>query len=85
MNRLISWVGCDEAASVRIEVYSAARGLMHGSLDASVYACDEHAQDATDAIHAAGLTAYRSGAPLHKGDRGCGHEFRYPTTTGGDQ
>ncbi|MFY1656920.1 hypothetical protein [Micromonospora sp. WMMD1274] len=78
MNRRMVWAGCGQPAAIRIEVYSAANGLMHGSLDASVYCCTRHEPGATAAIHAAGLTPYRAGAPLHLA-RTCGFIHRYPT------
>ncbi|WP_174527641.1 hypothetical protein [Micromonospora maritima] len=78
MNRRMVWAGCGQLAEVRIEAYSAVGGLLHGSLDASVYCCARHEPGATAAIHAAGLTAYRAGAPLHL-SRTCGFVFRYPT------
>lgn len=76
------WVGCGKPATVRIEVYSPAGGLLHGSLDASVYTYGPHAEGATAAIHAVGLTPYRASAPLHI-DRRCGYIFRFPTAVPG--
>lgn len=51
--------GCGRAASARIEAYSPRDRLAHGSLDASVYACGDHAQAAVDALAAAGFSPYQ--------------------------
>ncbi|WP_320069742.1 hypothetical protein [Micromonospora sp. RTGN7] len=64
---------CDRPAAIRLEVYSPANGRLHGSLDAVVYACAEHAVEAVSAIEAAGLTAYRWSAPGVDINRGCGY------------
>lgn len=63
--------GCGRAASVRIEVYSPAGGRLHGSLAASVYACDEHGIEAVSALYAAGFTPHRApmSGPERCGDR----------------
>ncbi|MDZ5441748.1 hypothetical protein U2F26_03250 [Micromonospora sp. 4G57] len=77
---------CDEPATVRIEVYSAANGTLYGSLDGAVYTCDEHGIEVVSAVQAAGLTAYRvPGAP--DVDRTCGESYVYPTgaLAAGDQ
>lgn len=80
MKPRLTWVGCGEPATVRIEAYSPAGRSQYGSLDASAYACGQHADSASDAIRANGMTPYRSGVLTHKGDRGCGYIFRYSTT-----
>ncbi|MDG4792438.1 hypothetical protein [Micromonospora sp. WMMD1082] len=73
--------GCDQPATIRIEVYSAADGRLHGSLDAVVYACDRHGIEAVSATQAAGLTAHRDPDPTaaHAMGRTCGHVFVFPT------
>ncbi|MET7752579.1 hypothetical protein [Micromonospora sp. NPDC005367] len=81
MSRRMVWVGCGRPATTRVEVYSAADGLLHGSLDASVYTCPQHVQGATAAVTAAGFTPYRGSAPVHL-DRTCGYVFRFPTANG---
>lgn len=63
--------GCGRAASVRLEVYSPREGRLHGSLDASVYACDRHGIEFVSAIQAAGLTAYRVAGTV-AGPKRCG-------------
>lgn len=80
MSRRLVWVGCGKPATVRIEVYSPAGGLAHGSLDASAYTCEQHANPAASAVYATGLTPYRASAPMYM-DRTCGHIYRYPTAT----
>ncbi|MEU6204425.1 hypothetical protein ABZ814_12655 [Micromonospora musae] len=69
---------CDQPAAVRIEVYSPANGPQRGSLDASVYACNQHSADAETAIQAAQLTTHR--VPLAPDvNRQCGHVHVFPT------
>jgi hypothetical protein len=80
--RRFVWVGCGEPAAVRIEVYSTADGVTY-SLDASVYACNQHADNAAAAVLAAGLVPHRGTAPVIA-HRACGFVYRYPTA-GGEQ
>lgn len=69
---------CGDAATVRLEVYSANGGDLYGSLDASIYTCDMHGIPAVSACQAAGLTARR--VPLAPDiDRPCGHVHVFPT------
>jgi len=69
---------CGGPATVRLEIYSAANGDLHGSLDASAYVCDLHGIPAVSACQAAGLTARR--VPLAPDiNRPCGHVHVYPT------
>jgi hypothetical protein len=66
--------GCGQPATIRFEMYSLTpEAGTHGKLDASVYVCDEHAEQARSAIEAAGLTAFRMQGP---GKRcGDGYDF----------
>ncbi|MEU6207872.1 hypothetical protein ABZ814_30320, partial [Micromonospora musae] len=70
---------CDQPATVRLEVYSPADGRLHGSLDAVVYACDQHAIETVSAIQTAGLTAHRYSAPGVDINRACGYVHAFPT------
>ncbi|MER7459221.1 hypothetical protein [Micromonospora sp. NPDC126480] len=51
--------GCGQPATVRIEIFSPASGPSGGSLDGSLYACEQHAADMVTALQAAGFNAYR--------------------------
>lgn len=51
--------GCGRAASARIEAYAPAGGRLHGTLDASVYACREHTEQMMVTISVAGYAPYR--------------------------
>jgi hypothetical protein len=69
---------CEHPATVRIEVYSAVDGRLHGSLDASVYACEQHGIETVSAIQAARLTAHR--VPMAPDvARTCGHVHTFRT------
>jgi hypothetical protein len=81
MRRPLVWVGCGKPASIRLEVYSPANGVLHGSLDAVAYACDPHAIAAVSAAYAVGLTAHRAHTSIPF-DRACGYVYRLPTVGG---
>ncbi|WP_371528396.1 hypothetical protein OG302_22400 [Streptomyces sp. NBC_01283] len=71
--------GCGAPAAALIEGYSPRDGLAHGSLDLTVYACDEHATTArTDWLR--GMTPYSMPSPS---GRRCGTRFDYRTLGGG--
>lgn len=71
---------CDRPATVRLEVYSPADGILHGSLDASVYVCDLHGIETVTAIRIANLTAHKvTMAPDIS--RQCGEVYVFPTGT----
>ena len=81
MRRPLVWVGCGKPASVRLEVYSPVGGVLQGSLDANLYACELHAIAAVSAAYAVGLTAHRTHTPIRH-PRPCGHVYRFPTAGG---
>ncbi|MDG4770694.1 hypothetical protein [Solwaraspora sp. WMMD792] len=65
--------GCGRPAVRRIEAYTAADGIAHGSLDASVYVCADHVEPTRDALAAAGFTPYLVPQPGPMGDvKRCG-------------
>jgi len=69
---------CGQPATVRLEVYSPANGVLPGSLDANVYACDRHGIEAVTSIWTADLIARR--VPLAPDiTRTCGTVYVYPT------
>jgi len=69
---------CDRPATVRLEVFSNTSEGLPGSLDASVYTCEQHADPATDAIEGTNRTAHRLRmAPDVQ--RTCGHVYLFPT------
>lgn len=69
---------CGQAASTRIEVYSA------GSLDANAYTCDVHSDQALAMIGRTGLEGHP--VPLAPDvTRPCGHLHVYPTGRLGDR
>lgn len=71
--------GCGAPATVRYEGYSPRNGLAHGSLDLTVYACEEHdSQARTEWLD--GLLAYRT---LTVGTSRCGERFDFTTLGGG--
>ncbi|MEU3456417.1 hypothetical protein ABZ671_22885 [Micromonospora sp. NPDC006766] len=65
---------CGEAATVRIELYTA------DSLDACAYTCTAHTVRATAVVTRAGLDAHPVGIALDVG-RPCGYVHVYPTGT----
>lgn len=69
---------CREPATVRLEVYSPAPGDLYGSLDASVYVCEEHGIETVTAIWAANLTA-RKVTMAPDITRTCGEVYVFPT------
>lgn len=69
---------CDRPATTRIEVYSATNENRYGSLDGSVYACEDHDADAVAAVWSANLTPFRY--VMAPGiDRRCGEGHVFPT------
>ncbi|MEK8107393.1 hypothetical protein NKG94_23740 [Micromonospora sp. M12] len=77
---------CDQPAAGRVEIYSPdPAGDAFGSLDASVYACDDHGPDVIAAAWVVKLSAYRIDM-LPGVDRTCGDSYVYRTgNLGGDQ
>lgn len=75
---------CRAPATVRLEVYTPADGELHGSLDASVYVCEQHGIGVVSAIWRANLIAHKvTMAPDI--DRACGESFVFPTGQFGGQ
>ncbi|PGH46009.1 hypothetical protein COO58_17520 [Micromonospora sp. WMMA1996] len=68
---------CDQPATTRLEVFSTTAGLP-GSLDASVYVCEQHVDAATDAIEGTNRTVnrVRMAPDVH---RNCGQVYPFPT------
>lgn len=71
-DRLPPLPGCGRTATARIELYSPRDGMLHGSLDGSLYVCDRH-NSLADLSIATGLTPHRvrlgaDGRPLRCGD-----------------
>lgn len=65
---------CGQPAAERIEIYSP-RATLHGSLDATVYACAEHHAAVREAINAAGLTPFTLPAGDLPGRCGGGYDY----------
>ena len=84
MSNLPTLPGCGQPATVRIEVYGPdAAGDPFGSLDASVYVCEEHGIDTASAVWGAGMTAHKvEMAP--DVTRACGEVYIFPTGNLGD-
>ncbi|MFG1844928.1 hypothetical protein [Micromonospora carbonacea] len=75
---------CGQPATVRIEVYSPTDVNLHGSLDASVYACEQHAMETVVAVWSVNLTAHRvNQSPARP--RACGYSYVFPTGKLGGQ
>ncbi|MEV0156864.1 hypothetical protein AB0H57_24475 [Micromonospora sp. NPDC050686] len=74
---------CDQLATVRLEVFSPADGDLYGSLDASVYVCEQHGIDTVAALWRANLTAHK--ATMAPGVvRACPEVYVFPTGTFGN-
>lgn len=69
---------CGQPAAVRIEVYSPVGDELHGSLDASVYACEHHGIEVASAIWVARLTAHKA-TMAPDTVRQCGEAYVFPT------
>lgn len=75
---------CEQPATIRLELYSAADGHLLGLLDASVYTCEHHGIEAVASIWRANLTAQKvTLAP--DVERTCGEVYVYPTGALGDE
>ncbi|MBB5828158.1 hypothetical protein [Micromonospora carbonacea] len=69
---------CGQPATARIEVFTPTDFDLHSSLDASVYACEQHAVETVVAVWSANMTAHRVG--MTPGiNRWCGESYIFPT------
>lgn len=82
MGNLPTLPGCGRPATVRIEIYSARNGMLHGSLDGAAYGCDEHLAEVVDAIRAAGFTPFTVPGAVRAPGARCGSGVDYTDPTG---
>lgn len=79
MSTIPTLPGCGRPATIRIEAYAPLDGRMHGTLDASVYVCPDHAAPTVTVLEAVGFATRRLAGGTEVKGCGDGLDFADPT------